>query len=76
MPHSLGCADDAKGQTCFICLETTEEGLVCGCECDDATAFAHTSCLVRQARIAVEDTGDVSALRLRGFLVSRDQKME
>ena len=61
-------ADEAKGKTCFICLETTEEGLVCGCECDDATAFAHTSCLVRQARIAVEDAGDVSAAWLEDTL--------
>ena len=48
--------------TCYICLEDTGEGLVCGCECAYSgatdTSFAHLSCLVRRARIVVEDDYD------------------
>ena len=57
------CADDTKGQTCFICMEgihpETNEGLVRGCSCRGAAGFAHLSCLARQAQVAVEraDTG-------------------
>ena len=59
------CADDTKGQKCYICLEavhpTTGEGLVRGCACGDregvasgSTGIAHVSCLAEQAKILVQ----------------------
>ena len=56
------CADDTKGQTCYICMEAvhrrTGEGLVRGCACGDrdgvasgTTGIAHVSCLAEQAKI-------------------------
>ena len=49
------CADDTKGQTCFICTQAihwkTKEGLVRGCSCRGTAGFAHVSCLVEQAKI-------------------------
>ena len=60
------CADDTKGQTCYICLEAvhprTGEGLVRGCGCGDRDGVsspelgvAHVSCLAEQAKILVEE---------------------
>ena len=50
------CADDTKGQTCYICLEDgSEEGLVRGCSCRGASGFAHVSCLAKQAKILVAE---------------------
>ena len=41
------CADDTKGQTCFICTQAlhwkTKEGLVRGCACRGTAGFAHMS---------------------------------
>ena len=53
------CADDTKGQTCYICTEAvkeeTNEGLVSGfCACRGGLSFAHVSCLARQAQVEVE----------------------
>ena len=56
------CAEDTKGQTCYICMEAvnsrTREGLVRGCACGDregvasgTTGVAHVSCLAEQAKI-------------------------
>ena len=56
------CADDTKGQTCYICTEAvhrrTGEGLVRGCACGDrdgvasgTTGIVHVSCLEEQAKI-------------------------
>ena len=56
------CAEDTKGQTCYICMEAvhsrTGEGLVRGCACGDRdgvasgkTGIAHVSCLAEQAKI-------------------------
>ena len=49
------CADDVKGQTCYICTQAlhwkTKEGLVRGCSCRGTSGFAHVSCLVEQAKI-------------------------
>ena len=49
------CADDTKGQTCYICTEAvhwkTKEGLVRGCACRGTAGFAHVSCLAEQAKI-------------------------
>ena len=53
------CADDTKGQKCYICLEAvhphTGEGLVRGCACGDRDGVsspelgvAHVSCLAEQ----------------------------
>jgi tetratricopeptide (TPR) repeat protein len=53
------CAEDTKGQTCFICTQAvhwkTKEGLVRGCSCRGTAGFAHVSCLVEQAKILVAD---------------------
>ena len=60
------CAEDTKGQTCYICLEAvhprTGEGLVRGCACGDRdgvasgrTGIAHVSCLVEQAKILCDE---------------------
>ena len=53
------CADDTAGQTCFICMDAGEEGLVRGCSCRGAAGFAHLSCLALQAQVTVArtDTG-------------------
>ena len=53
------CADDTKGQTCFICTQAlhwkTKEGLVRGCSCRGTAGFAHVSCLMEQARILYDE---------------------
>ena len=60
------CADDTKGQTCFICTEAvhprTGECLVRGCACGDrdgvasgSTGVAHVSCLAEQAKVLVAE---------------------
>ena len=49
------CADDTKGQTCYICTQAlhwkTKEGLVRGCSCRGTAGFAHVSCLAEEAKI-------------------------
>ena len=63
------CAEDTKGQTCYICMEAvhrrTGEGLVRGCACGDrdgvasgTTGIAHVSCLAEQAKILVDEAYD------------------
>ncbi len=53
------CADDTKGQTCFICTQAlhwkTKEGLVRMCACRGTAGFAHVSCLAEQVKILVAD---------------------
>ena len=53
------CADDTKGQTCFICTQAlhwkTREGLVRGCACRGTAGFAHVSCLAEQAKILLAE---------------------
>ena len=60
------CADDTKGQKCYICLEAvhprTGEGLVRGCACGDRDGVSspelgvvHVSCLVEQVKILVAE---------------------
>ena len=53
------CAEDAKGQTCYICMEAvhsrTGEGVVRGCACRGTAGFAHVSCLAEQAKVVVAD---------------------
>jgi len=53
------CADDTKGQTCYICTEAvhwkTKEGLVRGCACRGTAGFVHVSCLAEQAKILVAE---------------------
>ena len=53
------CADDTKGQTCYICTEAvhrhTKEGLVRGCACRGTSGVAHVSCLVEQAKILIAE---------------------
>ena len=53
------CADDTKGQTCFICTQAlhwkTKEGLVRGCSCRGTAGFAHVSCLAEQAKILCDE---------------------
>ena len=56
------CADDTKGQTCFICTQAlhwkTKEGLVRGCSCRGTAGVVHVSCLVGQAKILVAEGGE------------------
>ena len=67
------CADDTKGQTCYICTEAfhrrTKEGLVRGCACHTTEGFEHVSCLAEQAKIlcdeAEENNLDVKVLNER-----------
>ena len=53
------CAEDTKGQTCYICTQAlhwkTKEGLVRGCSCRGTAGFAHVSCLAEQAKILVAE---------------------
>jgi hypothetical protein len=53
------CADDTKGQTCYICTQAlhwkTKEGLVRMCSCRGTAGFAHLSCLAEQAKILVAE---------------------
>ena len=58
------CADDTKGQTCFICTESlhwkTKEGLVRGCSCRGTAGFAHVSCLAEQVKVLLEEVDEKS----------------
>ena len=53
------CAEDTKGQTCYICTQAlhwkSKEGLVRGCSCRGTAGFAHVSCLAEQAKILVAE---------------------
>ncbi len=53
------CAEDVKGQTCYICTQAvhwrTKEGLVRMCACCGTSGFAHVSCLAEQAKILIEE---------------------
>ena len=53
------CADDTKGQTCYICTQAlhwkTKEGIVRGCSCRGTAGLAHVSCLAEQAKILVAE---------------------
>jgi len=67
------CAEDTKGQTCYICTQAlhwkTKEGLVRGCSCRGTAGFAHVSCLAEEAKIlwdeAEENNLDGKALQER-----------
>ena len=56
------CAEDTKGQTCYICTQAlhwkTKEGLVRMCACRGTAGFAHVSCLAEQAKILVAEGED------------------
>ena len=56
------CADDTKGQTCYICTQAlhwkTKEGLVRGCSCRGTAGFAHVSCLAEEAKILFAEAED------------------
>ena len=56
------CADDTKGQTCYICTQAlhwkTKEGLVRMCACRGTAGFAHVSCLAEQAKILVAEADE------------------
>jgi tetratricopeptide (TPR) repeat protein len=53
------CAEDTRGQTCYICTQAlhwkTKEGLVRMCACRGTAGFAHVSCLAEQAKILWEE---------------------
>jgi len=67
------CAEDTKGQTCYICTEAvhrhTGEGLVRGCACHTTEGFVHVSCLAEQAKILLDEVEEnnlgVEALNAR-----------
>ena len=56
------CAEDTKGQTCYICTQAfhwkTKEGLVRRCACRGTAGFAHVSCLAEQAKILSRRRGE------------------
>jgi hypothetical protein len=56
------CAEDTKGQTCYICTQAlhwkTKEGLVRGCSCRGTAGVAHVSCLAEQAKILCAEAED------------------
>jgi glyceraldehyde-3-phosphate dehydrogenase/erythrose-4-phosphate dehydrogenase len=58
------CAEDTKGQTCYICTQAlhwkTKEGLVRGCSCRGTAGFAHVSCLAEQAKILCDEADAIS----------------
>ena len=53
------CAEDTKGQTCYICTQAlhwkTKEGLVRMCACRGTAGFAHVSCLAEEAKVLVAE---------------------
>ena len=53
------CAEDTKGQTCYICTQAlhwkTKEGPVRGCSCRGTAGFAHVSCLAEEAKILIAE---------------------
>ncbi len=53
------CADDTRGQACYICTQAvhwkTKEGLVRMCACRGTAGFVHVSCLAEQAKILVAE---------------------
>ena len=63
------CAEDTKGQTCYICTQAlhwkTKEGLVRGCSCRGTAGFAHVSCLAEQAKL-LNDEGEENNLSPEG----------
>ena len=63
------CADDTKGQTCYVCTQAlhwkTKEGLVRGCSCRGTAGFAHVSCLAEQAKL-LNDEGEENNLSPEG----------
>ena len=56
---TMACAEDTKGQTCYICTQAlhwkTKEGLVRMCSCRGTAGFAHVSCLAEQVKILFEE---------------------
>ena len=56
---AAACAEDTKGQTCYICTQAlhwkTKEGLVRMCSCRGTAGFAHVSCLAEQVKILFEE---------------------
>ena len=56
---AVACAEDTKGQTCYICTQAlhwkTKEGLVRMCACRGTAGFGHVSCLAEQAKILVAE---------------------
>jgi tetratricopeptide (TPR) repeat protein len=61
------CAEDTKGQTCYICTQAlhwkTKEGLVRGCSCRGTAGVAHVSCLAEQAKILWDEAEENNLLR-------------
>ena len=46
------CADDTKGQTCYICAgNSTHNDMLRMCACQETAGFVHVSCLAEQAKI-------------------------
>ena len=69
------CADDTKGQTCYICTQAlhwkTKEGLVRMCACRGTAGFAHVSCLAEQAKILVAEYEENSSASASNAAVVR-----
>ena len=56
---TMACAEDTRGQTCYICTQAlhwkTKEGLVRMCACRGTAGFVHVSCLAEQAKILMDE---------------------
>ena len=69
------CAEDTKGQTCYICTQAshwkTNEGLVRMCACRGTAGFAHVSCLAEQAKILVAEAEENNLLEKAGEEIMR-----
>jgi hypothetical protein len=65
------CAEDTKGQTCYICTQAlhwkTKEGLVRMCACRGTAGFAHVSCLAEQAKILVAEALENNLINTERF---------
>ena len=63
------CAEDTRGQTCYICTQAlhwkTKEGLVRMCACRGTAGFAHVSCLAEQAKILCAEADAIDATSRR-----------
>ena len=64
------CADDTKGQKCYICLEAvhsrTGEGLVRGCGCGDRDGVSYAHPTVHAIKRSLDESR--AALRVRSLL--------
>ena len=50
------CADDTKGQTCYICAgNSAHNDMLRMCACQGTAGFVHLSCLAEQAKVLLDE---------------------